>query len=390
MPPAPRPETDRPARPLRVALAHDWAVVARGGEQVLEAIARALASRGHALTALYTMADNGCDIGTCVDAIPRITPAIGRLPGASGPLRRWMFPLYPLAVGQLSSRLAEDHHRAPIDLVVSTSSAAIKSLRAPPGVPHLCYCHSPARYAWAQRADYAQGSLLRRLGLAAYSPWFKNWDRRTANRATLMLANSAHIATRIARCYGREAPVVHPPVRTEYFTPDASVRREPFVFIVSALEPYKRVDAAIEAAVRAGRPLIIAGTGSDEPRLRAHAKQASAAHLVRFVGRIDDDRLRDYLRRAHCLLYPQTEDFGITAVEAQACGTPVVALARGGALDTVDDPATGLLVPTLEAFPSAMNRVTHNPAACRANALRFSEDRFAQRFLMHARTLADV
>lgn len=310
------------------------------------------------------------------------------MPGADGPLRRWMFPLYPLAVGQLSARLAEDHARAPIDLVVSTSSAAIKSLRTPPGVPHLCYCHSPARYAWSQRADYAQGSLLRRLGLAAYSPWFRCWDRRTASRATLMLANSAHIASRIARCYGREAAVVHPPVRTGFFTPDASVHRERFVFVVSALEPYKRVDAAIDAALRADRPLIIAGTGSDEPRLRA--KQAGADRLVRFVGRINDDQLRDYLRRAHCLLYPQTEDFGISAVEAQACGTPVVALARGGALDTVDDPASGLLVPTLESLPSAIHRVMHNPVACRANALRFSEERFAQRFLMHARTLADV
>ncbi len=383
-PPIPTP----PEQPLRIALAHDWTVVARGGEQVLEAIARTLAHRGHTLTHLYTMADNGAAIGPVIDTIPRVVPPVGRLPGAAGKLRRWMFPLYPLAVEQLSQQLAHSHASEPIDLLISTSSAAIKSLRAPMGVPHLCYCHSPARYAWSQQSDYSQGSLMRRLGLGLYSPFFRRWDRATANRSDVMLANSSHIASRIARVYGRHADVLHPPVRTDYFTPDPSVNREPHLFVVSALEPYKRVDAAIDAAMRANRPIRIAGAGSDERRLRAHA--ARLGRDVTFLGRISDEQLRNELRCAHALLYPQTEDFGITAVEAQACGTPVIALAKGGALDTVNDPSCGLLVPTLDAFASAIGRVHHDPHACRANALRFSEKRFEQQFIQLAQPLAKV
>lgn len=373
---------------MRIALAHDWTVIARGGEQVLEAIARTLTDRGHTLTHLYTMADNGASIGPVIDTLQRVVPPVGRLPGAAGSLRRWMFPLYPLAVDQLSHQLACAHRREPIDLLVSTSSAAIKSLCAPPGVGHLCYCHSPARYAWSQRHDYSRGSLLRRLGLGIYSPYFRHWDRATSARADVMLANSSHIATRIASAYHRHAEVLHPPVRTGFFTPDPSVQREPHVFVVSALEPYKRVDAAIDAAAASGRPLRIAGTGSDEPRLRAHA--ARTGHPITFLGRIDDEQLREEFRCAHALLYPQTEDFGITAVEAQACGTPVIALAKGGALDTVSDPDTGLLVPNLDAFASAINRVRHDPSACRANALWFREKRFARRFIELAQSVAAV
>ena len=362
--------------PLRIALAHDWLVISRGGEQVLEAIAQCLSDQGHTLTAIYTMADNDASIGPVVDTLPRKTPPIGRIPGANGPLRRWMFPLYPTAVAQLSSMLAADHHAAPIDLLVSTSSAAIKSLRPPAGVPHLCYCHSPARYAWSQRADYATGSLLRRTGLALYAPIFQQWDRATASHVSRFLANSSHIANRIQSCYGRSAQVLHPPVRTDFYCPDPNAPREPWLLVVCALEPYKRVDAAIEAAHAARRPLRIAGTGSDERRLRslAHGKD------VTFMGRVDDPTLRDLYRKAHALLYPQVEDFGITAVEAQACGTPVVALAQGGALDTVIDHQTGVLVPRLQDFPSAISRCPHNPQACRNNALRFSHEQFRAGF----------
>ncbi len=292
-----------------------------------------------------------------------------------------MFPLYPVAVGQLSRRLAQLHAEQPIDLVVSTSSAAIKALEPPPGVPLVCYCHSPARYAWAQTGDYARGSLLRGLGLRAYGPIFRAWDRATATRPALLLANSTHIAARIQACWGREARVLHPPVRTDFFTPDAGVDRESFLFVVSALEPYKRVDVAIDIAAKAGRPLLIAGTGSDEARLRAHARAQRGSADVSFLGRIDDVKLRDHLRRAYALLYPQLEDFGITAVEAQACGTPVIALARGGALDTVSDPRTGLLVPRLDDMADAVGRVQHDPGACRRHALKFSEERFSERLV---------
>jgi len=369
--------TSSQGKPLRIALAHDWLVIARGGEQVLEAIAQTISSRGHKLTSVYTMADNGASIGATIDTLPRVVSGVGKLPEANGDLRRWLFPLYPLAVSQLSRQLARDHAQEPIDLLISTSSAAIKGLRAPSGVPHVCYCHSPARYAWSQRGDYSQGSLLRRIGLGLYAPHFQRWDRRTASNVTHFFANSTHIATRIADCYSRHSQVLHPPVRTDYFTPDSSVQRDAFVLVVCALEPYKRVDAAIEAAHAAKRQLVVVGTGSDMPRLRELAKRKN----VIFSGKINDASLRDHYRRAHALLYPQVEDFGITAVEAQACGTPVIALGRGGALDTVIDHQTGLLLPDHAAFPGAMRRCPHKPHACRANAVRFSTERFKQRFV---------
>ncbi len=377
---------------VKVALAHDWLVGLRGGEFVLDRIVRALQAGGTScpaeITRLYTMFDDGRPITDVIDALPRTVATIGRIPRVSNARRRWLFPLYPRAVGELSARLADDHARDPIELVISTSSAAIKGLRAPPGVPHVCYCHSPARYAWSQTAAYAEGSAMRRAGLAVYAPIFREWDRKTAAHVTSFIANSEHTRREIARCYGREATVIHPPVRTTFFTPDASVPRGSHWLLVSALEPYKRVELAIEASRRADVPLRIAGSGSEEARLRSLAQGA----LVSFLGRISDDSLRDEYRRARLLLFPQVEDFGIVAVEAQACGTPVVAQRAGGALDSVTEHHTGACFtsPTPDAIAAAAARCSADPRACRTNAERFSEQAFDAAFLSQLRSLRSL
>lgn len=379
----------RPA--LRIALAHDWLVGMRGGERVLEAIARTLASEHH-ITALYTMFDDGRPLSPDLDAIPRRVAWLGRIPGANR-LRRWLLPLYPLAVGSLSSRLARDHAAEPIDLLISTSSAAIKGLRPPRGVPHLCYCHTPARYLWSQAEQYARG--LAGLGLLLFGALLRRWDRRTSGHVSAFLANSSHTQREIARCYGREAVVLFPPVRTGFFMPRSereTARDGPapgYWLAAGAIEPYKRFEDAIEASRRAGAPLVIAGTGSGERRLRARA----GPHVT-FAGRVDDAGLRDLYRGARLLIFPQVEDFGIVAAEAQACGCPVLALGAGGALDTVVDGVTGALFegepwiwfdadakPPWEAAAEAAVRVPERSAAttaaCRANAERFSEGAFA-------------
>jgi glycosyltransferase involved in cell wall biosynthesis len=364
-----------PARPRtpRIALAHDWLCGYRGGEAVLERIA-ALIARRYEPANLYTMFSDGRALTPAVDGMRRVVARLGRMPGASTKLRRWLLPLYPRAVAELSRALAADHRRQPIDLLISTSSAAIKGLRPPPGVPHLCYCHAPARYVWSRMEDYTRTGTLRGLGLRLLGTRFKAWDLATAGHVTGFLANSRYTADQILRCYQRPAEVVYPPVRTELFTPDSSVRRGDFWLVVSALEPYKRIDVAVEAANLQRRALVIAGSGSERRRL-----ESIAGPTVRFLGRVDDAELVRLYRTAALLICPQVEDFGITAVEAQACGLPVVSRGAGGALETVIGGRTGAFYE--EAAPeSLLEAIAAVPAdcanACRENALRFSEPAF--------------
>lgn len=375
--------------PPRIALAHDWLCGFRGGEAVLDRLAHLLAREFGGAAALYVMTDDGRPLSPAIDPLPRRVSFLSVLPGGATRLRRWLLPLYPRAVESLSARLAADHAREPIELLVSTSSAAIKGLRPPAGVPHLCYCHSPARYIWSQTEQYAGG--LRGIGLRLARERFKRWDHATAANVTQFVANSTHTAREIKRCFDRDAIVVHPPVRTDFFTPDPSVPREDFWLCIGALEPYKRFDLAIDAAAGAGRRLVIAGGGSHERALRARAQRAAQQSRARveLLGRVSDEQLRDLYRRAAVLLFPQIEDFGIVAVEAQACGLPVVAAATGGAggaLDSVIDGRTGALVrdATPRGLALAAQDVEHrartDPAAwlraCRENTERFSERAF--------------
>ncbi len=364
---------------MRIALAHDWLCGYRGGERVLERIARLVLGQ-YEPAGLYTMFDDGRTLAPAIDEMRArsgvAASALNRLPGSQRG-RRWLLPLYPWGVGELSRRLARDHADRPIDLLISTSSAAIKGLAPPRGVPHLCCCFAPARYLWSRRGDYSGG--LRGVGLRVLGARLRAWDRRTTPSVSRFVAISTHVRSEIARCFGRDSTIVFPPVRTEYFTPDPASRREDVWLIVSALEPYKRVDLAIDAANRARRRLVVAGGGSRETRLRR-----IAGPTVSFAGRVSDEELRRLYRTAALFLYPQVEDFGITAVEAQACGLPVLAFRAGGALDTVVEGATGAFfeAQTPESLLAAVGRVPQAPdAACREQAMRFSEDRFDREFL---------
>ncbi len=380
-----------PPRP-HIAIAHDWLCGYRGGEAVLDRIARLAARVGEA-NSLFVMFNDRRPMTGAVDALARHTSIVGLAPAASTSLRRWLLPLYPLAVADLSRMLARLHRRRPIDLVISTSSAAVKGLRPPrradgTPVPHLCYCHAPARYLWSQTDEYARGSRgsLRAAGLRAFGERLRRWDAATADErhVTRFLANSSHTRAEIQRCYGRDAHVVFPPVRTDYFTPGPARDRGDFWLVVSALEPYKRVDLAIEAARLAGKRLVVAGRGSQESALRA-----MAGGRVTFAGRVPDAELRRLYRTAEALLFPQIEDFGIVAVEAQACGLPVVARSAGGALDIVIDGVTGALFddPTPEALAAAAARAPRDESACRQNAERFSEAIFDRAVLAHIAAL---
>ncbi len=374
----------------RVAVAHDWLCGYRGGEAVLERIA-ALVEREFESAGLLVMFDDGGGLSPTVDAwrgrgLVRAT-GIGR--SRTGlRARRWLLPLYPRLVGELSRELARMHAERPIDLLISTSSAAVKGTQAPKDVPHLCYCHAPARYVWSQQQEYGGkgvGGALRRAGLGAYGSRFREWDRETAAGVDRFLANSTHTAAQIQRCYRRESVVVPPPVRTGYFTPDPSVARGKFWLVVSALEPYKRVDLAMEAAARAGVDLVVAGDGSQRRVL-----ERAAGGRARFVGRVSDEELRRLYRTAAVLVFPQVEDFGIVAAEAQACGLPVVARRAGGAIDIVVARRTGELFddPAPEAIVRAAALVPRGCAgACRENAERFAERAFDDAMLTQIRRM---
>ncbi len=363
------------SRRHRIALAHDWLVGLRGGELVLDRLARL-----YGPTDVYTLVRDGRPITDAIASCRVLTSPLQRFPGAAGRWRRQYLPLMPWAVGRLRV--------AACDLLISTSSAVMKSIRPPPGTPHLCYCHSPARYIWSQRDAYASGSggRLRSMGLRAVGRAFQRWDRASADRVTRFLANSSHTAGAIRRCYGREAHVVHPPVRTEFFARDERVGRERWLLVVAALEPYKRTDLVIEAANRTGTHVKIAGDGTQLRALRA-----AAGPTVEMLGRVDDPTLRDLYRRARALLFVQVEDFGLTAVEAQATGCPVVALAAGGALETVT-PSTGVLFSEQDAESlieavAALDRMSIDPAACRRNAERFSPETFDRKIRHHVEVL---
>ena len=385
-------ETIRPKPRLRVALAHDWLVGMRGGEQVLDRIAAAVLA-DHVPANLSVLFHRPGRYSNSLDRFEVRASALNAIPGAKGPLRRWLLPLYPGAVDALSEKLARDHAQQPIDLLISTSSGLIKGLAAPEGVPHLCYCHAPARYLWSMQDSYTAGkgagAALRKLGFGVFTQKLRAWDRKTVANVSTLLANSRHTAREIERCWGRGSTVVHPPVRTGYFVHDPSVPREDFWLVVSALEPYKRTELAIDAALLAGRRLLIAGTGTQAARLKKHAKsegkrleragKPGRKNLVEFLGRVGDEQLKQLYQRASVLLFPQVEDFGIVAVEAQACGCPVVARRAGGALDTVLEGRTGAFFdqPTAKAVIEAVDRVPKGVAKqCRANAERFSETAF--------------
>ncbi len=373
-----------------VALAHDWLVARRGGELVLDAITTHLLNPNHKsnyrITQLYTMFDSGDPITPAIDAIPRTTSTLNHLPK---PLRRWLLPRYPKAVEELSRKLAARNELHPIDLLISTSSAAIKALVPPTSsnskpVPHICYCHAPARYLWSQTDQYTTQpglkSKLRAAGLDHFGNTLRDWDKRTADSVTQFIANSHFIANQIRNTYNRDAVVIHPPVRTDYFTPptDNNPPRTNHLLYVGAIEPYKRVDLAIEAALLLNLPINIVGTGSQLAALKNTYKNNPK---IIFHGHTTDEQVRQHFRTNRALLQPQIEDFGITAVEAQACGLPVVARRAGGALDSIIESKTGTLFdhPDPKELAEAIDKLPTTPdtaGTCRANALRFSYEAF--------------
>jgi glycosyltransferase involved in cell wall biosynthesis len=364
---------------LRVTLVHDWLTGMRGGEKCLEAACRRWPD-----ARLFTLLHRPGSVSRAIEALQLCTSPLQLLP-AIHRYYRFLLPILPLA--------AETWRLPPCGLVLSFSHCVAKSARPPRGVPHVCYCFTPMRYAWHMREAYfGREKGLKAQTLEHLLGLLREWDRRTAARVTHFIAISKTVQQRIAECYGRESTVIYPPVDTDFYCP-ASVSREDYYLAVSAFAPYKRLDLAIEACNQLRQRLVIIGSGQDEIRLRA-----MAGPTIHFLGWQPDEVIRDHLRRCRALIFPGEEDFGIVPVEANACGTPVIAFGGGGATETIT-PFDGKSEPTgiwfgeqtmeclVEALQTCDRRKTEfSPLILRRQALHFNTRRFEHELFTYLET----
>jgi len=361
---------------LKVALVHEWLVTYAGSESVLEQIIDCYPD---------------ADLYSVVDFLPEPerqklkgktakTTFIQQMPFARRKYRHYL-PLMPLAIEQLDL--------SGYDLVISSSHAVAKGVLTGPDQLHICYVHSPIRYAWDLQHQYLHESGLD-CGVKAWlARWMlhkiRQWDVRTANGVDCFVANSHYIARRIKKVYRREATVINPPVATSQFI--LQEKKEDFYLTASRMVPYKKMDLIVEAF--SGMPekkLVVIGDGPDFKKIKS-----KAGPNVELLGYQTLDVLRDYMQRAKAFVFAAEEDFGITPVEAQACGTPVIAYGKGGALETVrgedHEKPTGLffaaqniksIIDAIDYFEQCIDKFS--PAACRENALRFSPEHFRNNF----------
>ncbi len=363
---------------MKVALVHDWLVTYAGAERVLEQMLQVLPD---------------ADVFSLIDFMPEDergflhgrpvrTSFLQRLPWAKTRYRAYL-PLMPLAIEQLDL--------SGYDLVVSSSYAVAKGVLTGPDQLHLCMCYSPMRYAWDLQHQYLRETGLDR-GLRSFLARrllhnMRNWDARTGAGVDEFMAISRFVARRIRKVYRRESTVIYPPVDTDAFSPDWKQSREPFYLTASRVVPYKRLDLITEAfSGMPGRSLLIIGDGPEAARIRG-----KAASNVRLLGRQPQSVLLDHLRRARAFVFAAEEDFGIAPLEAQACGTPVIAYQKGGAVETIRgldharptgvffaEQTVASLQEAVTTFEREATRIA--PADCHANALRFGADRFRSEF----------
>ena len=356
---------------MRIAFVHDYLTQYGGAERVLEAL-------------YTTFADNPRHVYTSVFAPDRL-PAhmrdwpITRSPASDVPLlgraHRFWLPLYPTIFRRLGASITD------ADFVIADSSAWSHHAAPAADVPFVVYCHSPARFLYGD-AEYLDAQPLSRLLGRLSEPmfaWLRRQDRAAAQRPDRILANSAAVRDRIQRVWGREADVVHPPTDTTRFRPKTPPNVQPWFLVVSRLVPHKWIDRAIAASNETGLPLHVIGTGRAERSLRA-----AAGPQVTFRGQVPDREVVAAMQQCQALILPGTEDFGLTAVEAQAAGRPVIAASGGGALETVRHGETGLLVPVgdVGALAAAMREVTRrtwDSNAIMAHAEQFDVCHFEQR-----------
>ncbi|MFS0774415.1 glycosyltransferase [Sphingomonas sp. 1P08PE] len=352
--------------PQRVALIHYWLVTMRGGERVLEALAEMFPDAD-----IYTHAVAPEQLSAKLRRHRITTTFVGRLPRAARWYQRYL-PLMPLALEALDL--------SAYDLVICSEAGPAKGVIVRPGAVQIVYCHSPMRYIWDKYHLYRRraGWLTRRV-MPLIAHYLRLWDAISAMRVDGFVANSSFVAARLRQAYRREACVVYPPVDVAAFATARVVQPDDFYLWCGELVAYKRPEVAIDAFNTLGLPLVVLGGGEELKRLKERA-----GPTIRFLGKVPFDTLRDHMGRCRALIFPGEEDFGMVPVEVQATGRPVIALARGGALETVRSNHTGLLYEddSADGLVAAVRAFEDSGIAercgddCIRNARRFDADNF--------------
>ena len=303
---------------MKIAIVHDWLTGMRGGEKCLEVLCELYPSAD-----LFTLLHIPGSVSPIIESCSIHTSFLQNLPFIESKYRYYL-PLMPFAI--------ESFNLNKYDLILSSSHCVAKSVKPGPGSIHICYCHTPMRYIWDQFDQYfcrSKSGLIPWAIMSILRPWFQRWDSKTSCRVDDYIANSHHVQKRIKKYYQKEATVIHPPVDTKRFK-SSDERKNDYFLIVSAFAPYKRVDLAVEAFNKLGYPFVVIGEGQDADSLRRMANPN-----VHFKGWLDDFSISNHYACCRAFVFCGEEDFGISLLEAQATGRPVIALGRGGALETV-------------------------------------------------------
>ncbi len=348
----------------RVAVIHDWLFSLRGGEVVLEAILDLFPE-----ATVFCLFRNKHFQSHVLNRHPVIESPFNQLPGVRH-YYRYLLPLLPMMI--------ERFDLTGYDLILSSSHCVAKGVIAPPDSLHICYCHSPMRYIWDEKENYFRHPFLRWATLP-FLNYLRLWDTSSSSRVDHFIANSHWIGKRIEKYYRRSSFVVHPFVDLDLFdAPTDDLKQGDYYLVVSGFAPYKRIDLAIEACESLGRRLLIIGDGQDKKYLRR-----LAGKNTEFLGRVSRKELRDLYRHCRALLFPGREDFGIVPLEAMASGRPIIAYAKGGALETVIPHQTGIFFesPSVDSLKDAiltfeMREGEFSAQVCRKQALKFSKQSF--------------
>jgi glycosyltransferase involved in cell wall biosynthesis len=352
---------------MNVVLAHHWLVGMRGGEKVLEELGSMFPK-----APIYTMVARPERLSEGLRRHELITSLLDRLPGGRRYYKQAL-PAFPAIMRGLKVR-------AGADLLISSDASVVKGIGRPEGLPHVCYCHSPPRYLSDLQETYLRETSglgpLGRLAFRASAPYVRAFDKRAAAKVDWFIANSKFVQSRIREAYGREATVINPPVAIDDFT--ATEERGDYYLVVSELAPYKRIDIAVDAFNGLGKRLVIIGQGSERARLERRANRN-----IEFLGAQPFAILKHHYEHCRAFVFPGIEDFGITPLEAQAAGKPVIGYAAGGLLETTIEGETAIHFreQTAEALMAAVRTMEETvgnfqAAACRANAERFGPGRF--------------
>lgn len=360
-------------------IVHDWLITMRGGEKVLEAIAELFPD-----APIHTLFYDRKNLSPSLQSRTIHASFLQFIPGITK-VYRWLLPIFPLAISMFDLNK--------FDLIISSSHCVAKGVQTRKNTIHICYCHTPMRYLWEFGEEYfGHYPVLVRKIIERFFKWLRRWDYNNSQKVTAFIANSKNVAKKIQRFYGKQAVVIHPPLDIKP-SPSQNGSDESYYLIVNALVPYKRIDLAIRAFNHLKKPLKIVGNGP----LLASLKKMAIHDKITFEGWLSPDKLLECYKNAKALIFPGEEDFGISPLEAQAFGKPVIGYGKGGLLETVipyNDPyenraaekSTGMFFfeQTTEALEKAVKifeASSFNPNFIRSHTIQFDRTHFQSKFI---------